>query len=114
MKKGALLTTKILDSHGKIGPFFFKEFIFVFLGCTSLFFAVLLFSLFMPVPGILLIGLPAAFLLLISLVRLLVIKKIDSPWYIHQWIARRFIRPRHIIANTRSSQSTLCFLQSPT
>lgn len=48
---------------------------------------VLLLSLFMSAQGSLLIGLPAAFLLLISLVRFLVIKKIDTPWYIHQWIA---------------------------
>ena len=106
MEKGALLTTKILDSHGKIGPFFFKEFIFVFLGCTALFFSVLLLSLLMPVKGILLIGLPAAFLLLISLVRFLVIKKIDTPWYIHKWIAYRFIRPQRIIANSRARRST--------
>jgi len=99
-----LLSTSILDHHGKIGPFFFKEFLFVFLGCACLFFFVLLLSIFMQIKGILLLLIPGTFLLLVSLIRFLLAKKISSPWYIHKWVSRQFLRPEHILADTFSNR----------
>ena len=84
----------------KIGPFFFKEFLFVFLGCASLFFLVLLLSVFMYVKGILLLLIPGTFLILVALVRLLFSKKISSPWYLHKWVSQRWLRPKHILADS--------------
>ena len=99
-EKYQLLSTRILDYHGKIGPFFFKEFLFVFLGCASLFFLVLLISLFMHIKGILLPFIPGTFLLIVSLLRFVFIKKVTSPWYLHKWVSQRFLRPKHILADT--------------
>lgn len=93
-----LLSTPLLDQHGKIGPFFFKEFIFVFLGCAFLFFFVLLLSIVMAIQGILLLLIPGTFLVLIGLTRFLLAKKVSSPWYIHQWVSEQFLRPKHLIA----------------
>ena len=98
-----LLSTRILDYHGKIGPFFFKEFLFVFLGCASLFFLVLLISLFIPNKGILLILIPGIFLLLVSVIRFVLIKRVTSPWYIHKWVSQRFLRPKHILADSTNT-----------
>jgi hypothetical protein len=95
-----LLSTHILDHHGKIGPFFFKEFIFVFLGCTTLFFLVLLLSLFIHIKGILLLLIPSTFLILIGVIRLTLAKRVASPWYMHKWVSQRILRPKHILANT--------------
>jgi hypothetical protein len=95
-----LLSTSILDHHGKIGPFFFKEFLFVFLGCACLFFLVLLLSIFTHVKGILLLLIPGAFLLLVGVTRFLLAKKVSSPWYIHKWVSQQFLRPKHILANS--------------
>ena len=94
-----LLSAKILDHHGKIGPFFFQEFLFVFLGCACLFFTVLLLSVFIAVSGILLLLIPGLFLAAVGLLRLLIGKRINSPWYLHKWVSYRFLRPKHIIAN---------------
>lgn len=98
--KDQLLSTRILDYHGKIGPFFFKEFLFVFLGCASLFFLVLLLSLFVHIKGILLLLIPGTFLLIVSVVRFVFIKRVTSPWYIHKWVSQRWLRPKHIRADT--------------
>ena len=94
-----LLSASILDDHGKIGPFFFKEFLFVFLGCAGLFFAVLLLSVFVVINGILLLLIPGIFLALVGLVRFLLAKRITSPWYLHKWVAYRFLRPKHLTAD---------------
>jgi hypothetical protein len=111
MEKGQLLSTRILDTHGKIGPFFFKEFLFVFLGFSLLFFSILVIDLFIHVKRSLLLGIPGTFLLLISLLRWVFIKKIDSPWYIHKWVAYRFFKPKSIIADSLSlHQNKICFL----
>ena len=99
-KTRKLLSTSLFDHYGKIGPFFFKEFIFVFFGCAALFFSVLLLSVFMHIKGILLLLIPGIFLVLVGLVRFVLAKRINSPWYMHQWVSRRFLRPRHILANT--------------
>ena len=94
-----LISTSILDQQGKIGPFFFKEFIVVFLGCSSLFFMILLLSIFIKVHSILLLLIPGTFLLVVGLIRFMLSKKITSPWYLHQWVARRFLKPKHILAD---------------
>ena len=98
-EKDKLLTTRILDHHGKIGPFFFKEFLVVFLVCVSLFFIVLLLSLFIEVNSSLLLGAPTAFLIFVGLIRFLIIQKVTSPWYLHKWVANRWLKPQHIRAD---------------
>lgn len=98
-ERDKLPSTRILDYHGKIGPFLFKEFLVVFLGCASLFFLVLLMSLFISIQGILLLLIPGVFLLLMSVIRFVLVKRVTSPWYIHKWLSRRFFRARHILAN---------------
>ena len=95
-----MMSTRVLDRHGRIGPFFFKEFLFVTLGCAILYFLILEVSLFVPLKKSLLIVLPASFLTLVSLVRFIFIKKVDSPWYIHKWVAYRFLMPQSIEANS--------------
>ena len=103
-KPKKLLSTRILDHHGKIGPFFFKEFLFVFLACTSLFFLVLGASLFMDIPSSLLLLVPGTFLLVVSLIRFVLIRKAASPWYLHKWIANRWLKPKHMRADTLKKQ----------
>ena len=97
-----LQSASILDHHGKIGPFFFKEFLFVFLGCACLFFAVLLVSVFVVIKGILLLLIPGLFLGLVGLLRFLLARHITSPWYLHKWVAARFLRPKHLSADRLS------------
>lgn len=99
MASSNLLSAKILDHHGKIGPFFFKEFLFVFLGCACLFFSVLLLSVFVVVSGIMLLLVPGVFLVFVGLIRFLLSKRITSPWYLHKWVCAHFIKPKHIIAD---------------
>jgi hypothetical protein len=94
-EKDKLLTTRILDHHGKIGPFFFKEFLFVFLVCVSLFFMVLLLSLFIEMNSSLLLVVPSAFLLFVGIIRFLIILKVTSPWYLHKWVANQWLKPKH-------------------
>ena len=107
-----LLSTRILDNHGRIGPFFFKEFLVVFLGVVLLFVGVVVLDLFIPVKRILFIAVPGSFLVLISLVRLVFIKKIDSPWYIHKWMAGYWLKPTSIKSNFMYKRTKkLCFLQ---
>ena len=107
-----LLSTRILDTHGRIGPFFFKEFLVVFLGVVLLFFGIVFLDLFIPVKRILFIAVPGSFLILISLVRFVFIKKIDSPWYIHKWIAGYWLKPNSIKADSITNRhQKLCFLQ---
>ena len=92
-EKDKLLSTRILDHHGKIGPFFFKEFLVVFLACVSLFFMVLLLSLFIEMNSSLLLGIPSAFLLFAGLIRFVIIQKVTSPWYLYKWMAIRAVNP---------------------
>ena len=95
-----LRSTRLLDHHGMIGPFFFKEFLVVFLGCAGLFFSVLLLSLFVEVHSSLLLLVPGVFLLTVSLIRFVLIRNVASPWYLHKWIAHRWLKPKHIRADT--------------
>ena len=92
-EKEKLLSTRILDHHGKIGPFFFKEFLVVFLACVNLFFMVLLLSLFIEMHSSLLLVVPSAFLLFAGLIRFVIIQKITSPCYLHKWMAIRAVNP---------------------
>jgi hypothetical protein len=110
MERKKYLTTRILDTHGRIGPFFAKEFLFVFLATTGLFFLILLVSSFIPLPESLLIKAPVGFLLLVGFIRFFLIKKITSPWYIHQWVLHYFLKPHSIIANSLVvKRFKLCF-----
>ncbi|NEJ84035.1 hypothetical protein GR268_47215, partial [Rhizobium leguminosarum] len=96
MEKGKFLSTPILDMPGEIGPFFFKEAFFIFLGCVLLFLFMLIVALFVQISGFMLAAVPGTFVLVMSLLRFVFIKKIDSPWYIHKWIAYRFLIPKNI------------------
>ena len=111
--KSKLRSTRILDHHGKIGPFFFKEFLVVFLGCAGLFFLVLLCSLFIEIPSSLLLLVPGSFLLVVSLIRFVLIRKVTSPWYLHKWVANRWLKPKHIRADTLKKQRS-AVLNAPT
>ena len=106
-EKDKLLTTRILDHHGKIGPFFFKEFLVVFLACVSLFFMVLLLSLFIEMHSSLLLGIPSAFLLFAGLIRFVIIQKVTSPWYLHKWVANRWLKPKAIRADVMQVKKIL-------
>jgi hypothetical protein len=113
MGKGKFLSTPILDMPGEIGPFFFKEAFFIFLGCVLLFLFMLIVSLFTQVSGLMLASVPGSFIVLMSLVRFVFIKKIDSSWYIHKWIAYRFLMPKNIRATSFPYKPfRLCFLVS--
>jgi hypothetical protein len=100
MEKGQLRATPLLDTHGRIGPFFFKEFFVILLGVSFLFFAVLIVDLFTPVRKSLPILVPSSFLIIVAAIRLFFIKKIDSPWYMHTWVAYRFLWPKSIKADS--------------
>jgi hypothetical protein len=111
MEKGKMMSTRVLDKHGRIGPFFFKEFLFVTVGCAILYFVILEVSLFVPLKKSLLIVLPLSCLALVSLLRFVFIKKVDSPWYIHKWVAYRFLVPQHIKADSFARKKfKLCLL----
>jgi hypothetical protein len=99
MERRRRLSTPILERHGKIGPFFFKEAwlmltIFIATGC-----GLLIVGSFVYIPPVTLIGSLSAILLVLSLARSLFIKKIDSPWYIHAWMAHAFFSPQRILAH---------------
>jgi hypothetical protein len=97
-----LLTTRVLDEHGKIGPFFFKESLFLFAGTILLFFIMIYVDSLLHLKriGFLLIVIPSSFLIVVSVIRFFFIKKIESPWYIHKWAANQFLYPRHINIKT--------------
>jgi len=96
--KTTLITAKILEHQPKIGPFFFQEFLIVLLASFFLFFAVLFLSLITPLPDCLLLLLPAAFLLLLTLVRSMAARFIRSPWYLHKLIAYQLLAPKKLRA----------------
>lgn len=98
MERRAQLSTRILDYHGKIGPFFFKEFLFVFLGCTTLVLLMVVLSLLMEISISLFVVVPGSLLGVMGLIRFFLAKRISSPWYIQKWIAQHFLRPKHIVA----------------
>jgi hypothetical protein len=94
MERKARVSTPILDRHGKIGPFFFKEaflILVIFITSWCLF---LILGSFIYIPPSIFFGTLASILLLVSLLRLFFIKRIDSPWYIHHWVASVFIQPK--------------------
>jgi hypothetical protein len=41
----------------------------------------------------LLLGIPSAFLLFVSLIRFVIIQKVTSPWYLYKWMAIRAVNP---------------------
>ena len=98
-EKDKLLSTRILDHHDKIGPFFFQEFLVVFLACVSLLFMVLLLSLFIEMNSSLLLVVLSAFLLFVGLIRFVIIQKVTSSCYLHKWVANRWLKPKDIRAD---------------
>ena len=74
-----LLTTRVLDEHGKIGPFFFKESLFLFAGSIFLFFIMIYVDYFFHIKkiGFLLIVVPSSFLIIVSVIRFFSLKKLN-------------------------------------
>ena len=112
-EKDKLLTSRILDHHLKIGPFFFKEFLLVFLACVSLFFIILLLSLFIEINSSLLLAMPSPFLLSIALIRFLIIQKVTSPYYMHKWVANRWLKPKDIRADVMKTKKMITSIPNP-
>ena len=112
-EKDKLFSTRILDHHGKIGPFFFNEFLIVFLACVSLFFIILLLSLFIEINSSLLLAMPSAFLLSIALIRFLIIQKVTSPYYMHKWVANRWLKPKDIRADLIKTKKMITSIPNP-
>ena len=114
MPTNRLLTTRLLDEEGKIGPFFFQEFLLIFLSAMSLFILVLLYALFFPIHGMLLVIIPGTFLLLVGLIRCCCFKgRITSPWYRHKWVARHWIRPQHFVPQAWKPPSPAIWPKKP-
>ncbi len=91
-----LKTTPILDDHAKVGSFFLKEFIYIALILGSLWVVMIILDSWFKIRGIYVFFVPLMFLSLTALVRYFLVKKITSPWYMHDFIARRFYWPRSI------------------
>jgi hypothetical protein len=99
MERKSRLSTPILDRHGKIGPFFVKEALLLLSVILSLCTLVVMVRGFLEIRfWVFLVSLSSC-LLALSIVRFFFIKKIDSPWYIHRWIARKFISPKYIVGH---------------
>ncbi len=102
MQRGdELLTTRLLDEEIRIGPFFFREFVLLLLGLLSSALVVVLSSLFVDVPGVLILLVPAGLLLLVGLLRMACKGQVTYPWYLHHWVARRFVRPQHLVPQVK-------------
>ena len=96
MRRDELLTTRLLDEESRIGPFFFQEFVLLLVALLSSALLVVVLSLFIDVPGMMIVLVPAGILLLVGLLRMAFKGQITSPWYLHHWAARRFVRPPHL------------------
>jgi len=96
MRRDELLTTRLLDEESRIGPFFFQEFVLLLVALLSSALLVVVLSLFIKMPGLMLVLVPAGILLLVGLLRMAFKGQITSPWYLHHWVARRFVRPPHL------------------
>ena len=95
-RRDELLTTRLLDEESRVGPFFFQEFVLLLLALLSSALLVVVLSLFIKVPGLMIVLVPAGILLLVGLLRMAFKEQITSPWYLHHWVARRFVRPSHL------------------
>lgn len=107
----ALLTTRLLDEESRIGPFFFQEFVLLLLALLSSALLVVVLSLFIQVPGLMIVLVPAGILLLVGLLRMDFKGQITSPWYLHHWVARRFVRPRHLVLKTTQYPPQIVWLE---
>ena len=109
----ALLTTRLLDEESRIGPFFFQEFVLLLLALLSSALLVVLSSLFIPVPGLMIVLVPAGLLLLVGLLRRALKGQITSPWYWHHWVARRFVRPPCLVPKTTQCPPKMIWIKPP-
>lgn len=100
--KGRLKTTSILESHGKVGPFFLKEMIGILAILIFLGLVMINLDIYFKIRFIYVIGVPVLFLSSLTAIRFFFIKKITSPWYVYDWIAYRFIWPRSIRGGSSS------------
>lgn len=91
MNRKRRISTPILEMHGKIGPFFFKEVLLLFVLSSSLFFILLILGTLFYIPFLVHIGIPISILIIFGMIRFVFVRRIDTPWYIHKWIANTFI-----------------------
>lgn len=106
-----LLTTRLLDEESRIGPFFFQEFVLLFLALLSSALLVVVVSLFVEVPGLMIVLVPAGLLVLVGLLRIAFKGQITSPWYLHHWVARRFVRPSRLRPKTTQCPPKMVWLE---
>lgn len=106
-----LLTTRLLDEESRIGPFFFQEFVLLLLALLSSALLVVILSLFIVVPGLMIVLVPAGLLLLVALLRMAFKGQITSPWYLHHWVARRFVRPPCLTPTTTQYPKKMIWLK---
>ena len=94
MPTNRLLITWLLGEEGKIGLFFFQEFLRVFLSTMSLFMLVPC-ALFFPIPSMLLVILPGTFLLLVGLIRFFASAAEKATWltFLALWLSRQGVCP---------------------
>jgi hypothetical protein len=95
MKK--LLSTKILDKHYKIGPFFYKEFVFVFAGSTILLNMMITINLFIKFSKIYVFLGPLIFITGAGLWRYFSKEK-GNPWYLQELVSYYLFQPTHLNA----------------
>lgn len=100
--KGKLKTTSILESHGKVGPFFLKEMLGILAVLTFLGLLMINLDIYFKIRFIYVVGVPVSFLSIITAIRYFFIKKITSPSYIYDWITHRFFWPRSIRGGSSS------------
>ena len=95
MKK--LINTKILEKHGKIGPFFYKEFLFIVLGAAMLFNIAILLNLIIDFhKSYAFIG-PVLFAVIAAVWRFFN-KDTSNPWHIYELMSYYFFQPKHLDA----------------
>lgn len=100
--KVKLKTTSILDSHGKIGPFFLKEALVIGFVLFVLGFTMMILGSYFQIRSIVVFMVPFSFLSLVTISRYFFTKELTSPWYIQNWIALRLIWPKSILADSPS------------
>ncbi|MCP3660337.1 MAG: hypothetical protein GY830_08545 [Bacteroidetes bacterium] len=78
------ISTQILNINGKIGPFYFKEFFFIFFSLVIQIFILLFLQWLFNISIFIVLAIPSIFLLVIFILRLFA-RGLD-PWYLFEFI----------------------------
>ncbi|MHB9146891.1 MAG: hypothetical protein ACYC2U_00240 [Candidatus Amoebophilus sp.] len=100
MERKSRLSTSILDRHGKVGPFFFKEawmMVTVFIASCAI---ILVIGGFVYIPFKLILYTLGSIITILILIRFRFVKRINSPWYMHKWAAHAFFSPKRVVVHT--------------